>query len=208
MSQNDIGQLMLAIVGGGMFLALCWAIFIQGPKQWQMMMAPWAAKHGLQFIPPASKGFHTIGHEVSVAQGAVNGVQMRLMSSRLANSQRAGVQGFAEVQCRALAPAQVGFQLSLERGGSGPPPADLVNTGDPRFDFNLRPRSDNPHAARVWLDPAVKNALAEAMRDFFAIHISYAGGEITIRFDKPVWEAAQFDRVIALVHAAGYARLG
>lgn len=208
MSQNDIGQLMLAIMGGSVFLLLCWAIFIKGPQQWKMMMAPWAAKHGLTFVPPGSMGFHTVGHEVSVVHGAVQGVPMQMKSSRLANSQRAGVHGHTEVQCRALAPAQVGFQLSLERGGSGPPPADLVNTGDPRFDLNLRPRSDNPQAARVFLDPAVKNALAEAMRDFFAIHISYAGGEITMRFDKPVWEAAQFDRVIALVHAAGYARLG
>jgi hypothetical protein len=75
------------------------------------------------------------------------------------------------------------------------------------FDAQVRTRSDNAGAVRAWLQPALKAALVQAVRDG-TITVIYQGGEISLRMSKPIWEEPILDRILPVIPAAAQSRLG
>ena len=203
---NSTGQTLLMIFGAAWFLVIAWFLFIKAPQQRLTKMAPWAARRGLRFTPPSkAMGAHTIGFEISVIDGAVHGVPFELRSAYHANSRRAGIHGYTEIRCPSMVPAPVAFQMGFQNGPSVQAP-DAVWTGDPMFDAHVRTRSDNANAARAWLQPPVRAALLAAVRNA-SLTIAYQSGELLIRMDEPIWREPMLDPALAVVAAAGHARL-
>jgi hypothetical protein len=204
MSSNEILQYLFFAVVGTVALVVLWYIFIKAPQARLKELEPWARSRGLAFYPPVSLGSHTTGLETTTLQGTVQGVALTLRSSRLVNSRRAGMPGATEIALRALAPTPVSFSITLEPGR----PPGSIPTGDPAFDANVSVRTDNPHAAVAWLNPQLRGAIYALIAECAPIVCGYAGGEITLRLSTPILDEKHLDRVLGLVVAAGYARLG